>query len=223
MLISTEPKFTRQHPQVQSVQVTATPSKNRHNNLYPGLPKLKRSNTAGDAQVDVVPPSSISKITDSVSKEPHLTGVSNATLHKEAQPSLTVLEQTPSRGSLKLKSHIVDQAHSTRLVPNSLQTQCSATPSKPTKFIRHLSVPDIVPPRSTSVTETPPKHHNTLPVDLHLNDENGDITSEIPHKDEPPEFCNADSIDATAAPFSSQDYDANIYTSLGWDDVDDLA
>ena len=203
--------------------MTATPSKNRHNNLYPGLPKLKRSNTAGDAQANSVPPSSISKIIDSVSKERHSTVAMNAMLHKEGQLSLAVVEQTPSRGASKLKSQIVDPAASTRLVPNAIQTQCSATPSKPTKSIRHFSVPSMAPSRSTSVKDTPPKNHDTSPVGPCAHNKNGDIIPEIPHKDEPPEPGNADSIESTAVPLSSQDYDANIYTSLGWDDVDDLA
>lgn len=80
----------------------ATPSNNRHKDVFAGLPRLPRSSAAQPSVLEEVPPSSISRITDSARKPPGASGLVRDS--SRTKRILSNVQQTPTRGPLKFLS-----------------------------------------------------------------------------------------------------------------------
>ena len=82
----------------------ATPSKQRHQDVFASVPRLPRGQVASRVvgQVDEVPPSSASKITDSAEKARNPSALTSDCPQQRYESILPAIEQTPSRGPSKL-------------------------------------------------------------------------------------------------------------------------
>lgn len=100
-LIFKETKNPVRNPFAPGVQVIATPSKNRQKDNFGSLPCLHRKGGTTLAEVEEIPPSSISRIPSSTAKDRrHLAPDPR---EKEGPNSfgLPTIEQTPTKGPLK--------------------------------------------------------------------------------------------------------------------------
>ena len=223
LLTYLEPKIGRPQSLVQGVQVTATPSKNRQNQLLPGLPQLKRSNTVGgEVQTDFIPPSSVSRIMNTSRKGRESVAEISST-HKGRRGSLPTIEQTPSRGPSRIKDQSANQVASMMPIVETIQMQCSATPSKATKFDPCLFVRAAVSSQSVEVKVTPSRSPTNDPPYLCGHDRNQDTLDEVlPSMNTPQKEHDARFAAKPSTP-SLKERNASIYESLGWDDIDDLS
>ncbi len=199
----------------------ATPSRNRYNNNVTGLPRLPGSHLAGTTEpVSEIPPSSISKISDSIRKTrgPPILAMGNSRPH--CGDGVPNVEQTPTRGPSKLVGRPTSQCTNVVINERSAAPYLGPTRSKPSH-----SAPDTSPSRPLSsrrhqnVQDTPSKaraaHHTEGCSD--------DAIQEKPDKVHLP-TANSIVTFSTAVLSSSAKQEKSIYATLGWDndDVDEL-
>lgn len=195
----------------------ATPSKNRYRNVLADDLRFPRPHSASAATtLDEVPPSSVSRITDSVRKAHGSSSFCQDGAPRIGSNALPTVEQTPTRGPTKLL----------RLPMNS--STAEAAGEGQISYTRRLKSPEVnpdsslsfsLPPWPSKVQETPSKGR-TADHSCQQGKRRIEETSSKPF------MTIQDSPKTSAAPMfsSSQEQETSIYASLGWDDdADELA
>ena len=196
----------------------ATPSKNRHGGIPVGLPGLPGCHAApAPTAVVEIPPSSISRISDSTSKarDPSL-GTDRSQQRYEA--GFLTNAQTPTRGPLKVLGRPPEPGTSFVTAIDPPPPVSSVANWKPLKAVFHVSSmhPSSVGP--ANIQDTPPKARKVHRADAHEDN----TVHETPKKTIATTNDSMKSFQVTAPPSPDQ-REQSIYASLGWDDVDDLA
>lgn len=192
----------------------ATPSKKRHNDIFNGLPRLPRPNAAAATappELEEIPPSSLSRISDSMRKA----GRPSALLDGNPRVGsvLPTIEQTPTRGPSKLLGRPMSSSTRTLVGLSRVQPYPSASRMKPQEAAARLSVGYALPSWPLSTHETLSESRATDRT------EQGDDDS-IQATRNKAMLAGEKSTDtsATALLSSSQEQEKSIYASLGWDD-----
>lgn len=188
----------------------ATPSNNRHKDVYGGLSRQSR---APLPELEEFPPSSISCVPSSSRRVKQLSLAPDST--GKADHSALPITETPTRGSLKLwgrpaASTAAMESHADTYQPSPLSV-ASGIP----KAVNDLSASTAWP---LHVHETPSKFCYSKEVE-----QAGDSTIDaMPVK----ALSTADKPLETSPnpvpPSPPQQKDQSIYAALGWDDVDEL-
>ena len=213
------------NPFAQGVQVTATPSKNRYTNSSLGLPSLPRSHSAGRTDVvvapdiDEVPPSSVTKISDSVSKAKRPPTVTLAPSRQSGGNLLSSVEQTPTRGPSKFLGRPPSRSAGLKKGGDPIITDHDSTRPKLQRSITCGPSLDNLPSWSMNIQATPSKARGTQDAESRIDDsiqqtpEKAMLTKDTPVRHSP-----------NAKSFPLVEQENSIYASLGWDDdIDDLA
>lgn len=191
----------------------ATPSKSRHR----GLQRSPRPDAAlGTTDADEIPPSSISRITESVRKAPRPASFMKNNTCRNDKHALPIVAQTPTRGPTKLVGR-----------SNSYSTSMSASNDRPRTLAKQgelklpgadhaSSLPYVLPPWPTRSQDTPSRGRST-----DFNDGYRKLKIEATPSRAAPTGRN---VPAATVLSSSQEKETSIYSSLGWDydDVDEL-
>lgn len=197
----------------------ATPSKSRHYDTLPDVIRFPRPKRASAAtSLDEVPPSSVSRISDSARKAHESSSFCKDGKRLIDSNVLPTIQQTPTRGPTKLLgcplSFSTTMAASEDIVHLTPRATKSKSPeAKPALFLSYS-----LPSWPSRVQETPSKART---ADYDFRQEKHKIEA-TPSK---PILSTKDSTNtsAAAALSSSQEQETSIYASLGWDDdVDEL-
>ena len=192
----------------------ATPSNNRHKDVYGGLPRLPRRSTAALSEVEEIPPSSISCVPSSSGKAQQTLLLAPDSTKKTANSALLTAD-TPTRG----RSKILVQLPTPTAALGSLGD--IAQPSPLSVASRNPEAPEnscITIRWPLRVHETPSKFRY-----LHQAEQPGDATIDATPIKAPsaPDKPLEDQSKNVASPLSP-DKEESIYVALGWDDVDEL-
>ena len=188
----------------------ATPSKQRHQDVIASLPRLPRARVAGMvvSQLDEVPPSSASKITDSAERARNSSALASDYSRRKHESVLPAIEQTPSRGPSKLWGRPPTSA-SSPISKEDVSMHCPDT-AKPK------------PPKATIVLSQHPSKlwssntHGT-PSKARTDESNECTVQKTPDK----AICCTEilaKVWPAVAPTSLRGQEESIYASLGWDD-----
>lgn len=192
MLNTAEPKNPVRNPFAQGAQVMATPSNNRHKDVYGGLPSFPRQSIASVAELEEVPTSSISCVPSSSSKARRSSFLAPDSTRKGGSGALSMAE-TPTRGPSKLwggEKESVSDIH--RLPPLSVARK----------------------PWPLHVHETPPK-----PRCLYEVEQSEDaIIDATPVKAQPAAERPAETSPKAVSSPLSRGKGESVYAALGWDD-----
>ena len=211
--MSLEPKNPVRNPFAQGAQVMATPSNNRRKDVYGGLPRLPRQNTAPVPEREEVPPSSISCVPSSSRKaqqSPFLAPDSTAKTGRSALP----IAETPTRGPLKLWGRLPPFAAAMESHTDIHQPLPPPATSEISNAV-NMSTPRHWP---LHVYETPSKSRHSIEA------KQAGGTAIHVMSDKAPSVADRLSIVSTQPVPSpaSQDTQESIYAALGWDDADEL-
>ena len=192
----------------------ATPSNNRHKDVYGGLPRLPRPSTAALSEIEEVPPSSVSCVPSS-SRKARQTLLLAPDSTKKTGNSAALTADTPTRGRSKLLGHLPTLIAASESLgdmaqppPLSVGSRNPEAPENPCTTIRW----------PLRIHETPSKFRY-----LYQAEHPGDaIIHATPIKtpsapDKPLEDQNKN-VSSPLLP----DKEQSIYVALGWDDVDEL-
>ena len=211
--MSLEPKNPVRNPFAQGAQVMATPSNNRRKDVYGGLPRLPRQNTAPVPEREEVPPSSISCVPSSSRKaqqSPFLAPDSTAKTGRSALP----IAETPTRGPLKLWG---------RPPPFAAAMESHADIHQPLPLPATSDISNAV---NTSTPKHWPLHVYETPSKFRQSKEAKQAggTAVYAMLDKAPSAADKHSNFLTQPVPSpaSQDTQESIYAALGWDDADEL-
>lgn len=197
----------------------ATPSKSRHHDVLADDLRFSRRMPASAATImDEVPPSSVSRISDSARKAHGSSSFGKDGTRRIGSNVLPTIEQTPTRGPTKLLGRPMSNSTTVtagedwgHLTPRA--TELKPPDANPASFLSYS-----LPSWPSKVQETPSKGRT---ADDNVGREKCKVGA-TPSK----HFqATKDSTDtsAAAAVSSSQEQETSIYASLGWDDdVDEL-
>lgn len=193
----------------------ATPKGNRRRDIFGGLPRQPQSDLDLEPEPDEIPPSSVSRVPPSIQKfavprsRDHL-------LPPPARSAQPHIEQTPTRGSTKFASDLLDPGLGLEVDHKFL------TPSKPRR-----SVSVSVLPKTLDTHNTPqlPVYHGPNLPSLPQSNTNHSNIQETPLKSQaravqkhnPPTECIT--IASSPPPVGN---DTSIYDTLGWNDFDEM-
>ena len=209
--MSLEPKNPVRNPFAQGAQVMATPSNNRLKDVYSGLPRLSRQNTAPVPEREEVPPSSISCVPSSSGKAQQSPFLAPDSTAKTGCSALPIVE-TPTRGPLKLWGRpppfAAMESHTDIHQPLPLSAASDMSNAVNMANPRHWPL---------HVDETPSKFRHSKEV-KQAGGSAIHATSDTPPSatDKPSNFPTQ------PVPSASQDTEESIYAALGWDDTDEL-
>lgn len=210
--MSLEPKNPVRNPFAQGAQVMATPSNNRRKDVYGGLPRLPRQNTAPAPERDDFPLSSISCVPSSSKKAQQSPFLAPDSTTKTGGSALPIAE-TPTRGPLKLwgrpppfaaamESHV--GVHQPLPVSAASDINNAVNMSSPRHWPLHID-------------ETPSKFRHSKEIKQAGGTAIDAMLDKTPSAaDKPSDFSTQ------PGPSASQDTQESIYAALGWDDVDEL-
>ena len=198
----------------------ATPSRSRHHDILADDPRFPRPKPASAApNLDKIPPSSVSRISDSARKAEKSSPFSKDGTWRSGNDVPPTVEQTPTRGSTKLFGHPTGLSGTmaaggdlVRSLPHA--TKLGPTEANPGSFLSYS-----LPSWPLKVQETPSKGR-TADHNHQQEKQNVDAT---PNR---PVLVTKDSTSAFAvtAFSSSQEQEPSLYASLGWDDdADELS
>jgi len=194
----------------------ATPSKNRHKDVFGGLPRLPRSNAAAPPPIlEDIPPSSISRVNDSARKpQGSSSALVKESLRKVYDKDLSNVDQTPTRGPSKFLGR---PRTSSGIWPGAeiAWPLISAAVLQPSES----SVSHTEPPWSSTADETPTKDRA-----IGQSDRPEALGSEAtPNKPSSIASRSEYSQNPTPPP-QAQETTMSIYATLGWDDeIDELS
>ncbi|KAK0509818.1 hypothetical protein JMJ35_008212 [Cladonia borealis] len=207
---SRKSKHPVRNPLAQSVQVTATPRKNRKGNPFALLPQIPPLNaTPSTEDLENVPPSSVTRIPSSTKRLPS-TSVDRTT-QRLIDTLLPSIEQTPTRGPSKTLHRAASSSAVTTLAADIVQSSPVGPGLKRPDINRMLSASYEPLSWATDIHETPTKNRTTYLLD---------------RAEEPViEATPIQNLSTHKAPSPTMDErQRSIYASLGWDDdVDELA
>ena len=206
----------------QSVQVTATPSRNRKGNPFAPLPRLPPLNAKASIEdLEDIPPSSVIRIPSSTKR------VSSTSVDRTTQNLIDTLlpsvEQTPTRVPSKILHRAASSCAVTTLATNIVQSSPIGPGLKLPDTTRMVSASYGPSTWATDIHETPTKNRTKYLFDRAEEPviEATTIQNFSTHK-APSPATDERQLD----PPSSQliEPQRSIYASLGWDDdVDELA
>ena len=212
--MSTEPKNPVRNPFAQGAQVMATPSNNRHKDVYGGLPRLPRQIVAPPTELEEVPPSSISCVPSSSGKTQRSPFLAPDSIGKTSCSALPIAE-TPTRGPLKLCGRPPTSVTEMKFRADISQPSPLSAASKIRKTTNNLYTSTHLP---LLVHEMPSKfrysHHAEQPRDTTIDA----ISVKAPSTADRPRESSTKHIGSPV----SQDNEESIYAALGWDDADEL-
>ena len=211
--MSLEPKNPVRNPFAQGAQVMATPSNNRRKDVYGGLPRLPRQNTAPVPEREEVPPSSISCVPSSSRKaqqSPFLAPDSTAKTGRSALP----IAETPTRGPLKLLGRPPPFAAAMESHADIHQPLPLSAASDISNAV-NLSTPRHWP---LHVYETPSKFRHSKEAKQAGGTAIHAMSDKAPSAADKSSNCLTQPVPSPA----SQDTQESIYATLGWDDADEL-
>ena len=196
----------------------ATPSKNRRANIIlTGLSSSYQARKSA-AEVNEVPPSSISKVSESIKKARGSSFSATEMSQQTYEGILRAHEQTPTRRPSKASSRplgpsIGSEKHDEFMVPSSGRSD-----REPPNVVVGSSISRLLSSYYPNIQKTPSKAR--LPC---RSGEHEEIVQVTPNKI----FLNTVELtaeNATASVPSSDQPEQSIYAKLGWDDdIDDLA
>ena len=206
----------------QSVQVTATPSKNRKGNAFALLPQLPPLNAKASMEhLEDVPPSSVTRIPSATKRVP-FTSVDRTT-QRLIDTLLPSIEQTPTRGPSKILHRGTSSSAVTTLAADIVQSSPVGPGLKRPDINRMLSASYKPLSWAKDIYKTPTKNRTTYPFDRAEEPviEATPIQNSSIHK-APSPAMDERQVDAPSS--HSMEPQKSIYASLGWDDdVDELA
>lgn len=210
-----KPKNPVRNPFARGAQVMATPSNNRHKDVYGGLPRFKRQGTASQPEEEKNSPSSISCVPSSSRKaqrSPFLAPDST----RQAGSSALPIAETPTRGPYKLwERPPISTAAMESVGEKSHRPFLSAAP-RSSKASNGLSTSTNWP---LQIHETPSKFPDPYQVE---RSEDATINA-TPVKATPAASKPADNSPKAVSSSSPQGKEESIYAALGWDDeIDEL-
>lgn len=211
---SRKPKNPVRNPFAQGAQVVATPSNNRHKDVYGGLPRLPRQSIASLPEVEEVPPSSISCVPSSSRKAQHSPFLAPDSTRKIGTGALPITE-TPTRGPSKLWG---------RPPVCTATMESAADRSQPPPLSAASKVPKASNDLFTSTRWSLQGHKTPTKFRCSYQVERSGDTSIHATPVKAPSAENKPSENLTKAVLSPllQEKGESIYTALGWDDVDEL-
>lgn len=162
--------------------------------------------------MDEIPPSSISRITESVRKAPRSASFTKSNTRRDDKYALPIVAQTPTRGPTKLLSRSKSYSTNISASNESTRTLVHQGELKLPGADHALSLPYVLPPWPTGFQDTPSKGRNTDCSDGHKK-HNIEAT---PSRAAP----TGRNAPAAPVPSPSQEQETSIYASLGWDDDD---
>ena len=196
----------------------ATPSNNRHKDVYGGLPRLPRPSTAVLSEVEEVPPSSISCVPSSSRKAQQISLLAPDSTKKTNKSALLTAE-TPTKGRSKLSGHLPTSTAAVGSIGHIIQP--SPQPSPLSVASRHPEAPENLSRRlrwPLRVHETPSKFR--YPYKAEQSGDGTIHTTPVKAPSAPDKFLE-DQNKTDLSPLSP-DKEESIYVALGWDDVDEL-
>lgn len=192
----------------------ATPSNNRHKDVYGGLPRLPRQIIAPPAEPEEVPPSSISCVPSSSGKAQRSPFLAPDSIGKTSCSALPIAE-TPTRGPLKLCGHPPTSIRGMKFRADMSQPSPLSAASKTRKTTNNLYTSTHWP---LLVHETPSKFRYSHQVEQPRDTTIDAISVKAPSAADRPRESSTKPVESPL----SQDKEESIYAALGWDDVDEL-
>ena len=192
----------------------ATPSNNRHKDVYGGLPRLPRQNIAPPIELEEVPPSSISCVPSSSKKAQRSPFLAPDSIGKTGCSALPIAE-TPTRGLLKLRGRPPTSIMAMKSRTDMSQPSPLTAASKTRKATNNLDTSTHWP---LHVHETPSEFRYSYQGEQPRDTTIDAISVKHPSAAKKP-------LESSTKPDRSplpQDKEESIYTALGWDDVDEL-
>lgn len=193
----------------------ATPSNNRHKDVYGGLSRLPRQSRVSLAELEEVPPSSISCVPSSSRKAQQSPVLAPDSTGKTGSSALPIAE-TPTRGPSKLWDR----------PPSIAALESGAATIHPSLLSAVSRLPKVSDDscnsayRSLLVHETPPKFRFALQIEQPEVATTHATSAIAPFAADKP---SDSSTKAISSPLS-QEKEESIYAALGWDDdVDELS
>lgn len=188
----------------------ATPSNNRHKDVYGSLPRQSR---APLPDLEQVPPSSISCVPSSSKKVKQLSLAPDST--GKADHNALPITETPTRGSLKLWGRPAASIAAMKSHADTYQASPLSAASGIPKAVIDLSASMEWP---LHFHETPSKFRYSKEAEQAGASTTDAISVKAPSTADKP-------LEASSNPVPSprpQQRDQSIYAALGWDDVDEL-
>ena len=190
----------------------ATPSNNRHKDVYGGLPRLPRHSIASLPELEKVPPSSISCVPSSSRKAQHSSFLAPDSIGKTDHSAIHISE-TPTRGPGKLGGRPPTSTVAVGSLPDLSQPSPLST-----------KLPKIANDLSSSTYWS--LHNRETPSKLSIScqdEQSGDTTINATPVKAPFAMGNPpESLTKTVSSPLLQGGEKSIYAALGWDDVDEL-
>lgn len=214
---SRKPKNPVRNPFAQGAQVMATPSNNRHKDVYGGLTRFPRRSIASLPELEEVPPSSISCVPSSSRKPRRSPFLAPDSTRKTDSSALALpVVETPTRGSSKLWGRPPISTAAIESVADLSQPPPLSAALNPPKASNGIFTSPQLP---LQVHETPSKFRCSHQVE---RSEDASIRA-TPVKAPPLANEAADNSPKAVLSPSSQGKEESIYAALGWDDdVDEL-
>lgn len=224
-----EKRAARHHPRkpknpvrntfAQGVQVMATPSKNRQGGIFAGLPRMAASHFEPQAELEEIPPSSISPIPCSTTKIFEQPASAGRTSTNRPQYLLASLNQTPTRGSSRFTGRPTSSSAAMRSGNKMSQTPLPSSYMRPQEAPAERDPPDALPRWLPNALATPPKPLKGLDNATPQTSEHAVQATPVKGPAIAPKTVET-SPEAPPLP-SSQEKEVSIYASLGWDDGPD--
>lgn len=195
----------------------ATPSNNRHKDVYGGLTRFPRQSIASLPELEEVPPSSISCVPSSSRKPRRSPFLAPDSTRKTDSSALALpVVETPTRGPSKLWGRPPISTAAIESVADVSHPPPLSAALNPPKASNGIFTSPQLP---LQVHETPSKFRCSHQVE---RSEDASISA-TPVKAPPPANKAADNSPKAVLSPSSQGKEESIYAALGWDDdVDEL-
>lgn len=195
----------------------ATPSKSRHHDILADDLRFPRPKPVPAATgLDEVPPSSVSRISDSGRKAHRSSSFRKDGTRHIGSNVLPIVEQTPTKGPTKLLGRPLSFSITMAASEDPGHLTPRATKSKPPEAKHASSLSYSLPSWPSKIQETPSKGR---PANNSFRQEKHHIEATPSKSVQTTE--DSINISAAAALSSSQEQEPSIYARLGWDDIAD--